>query len=198
MPLVFGAPNMPEDELQGAVDAFIDEGTINAWMENVGGVTTKAEFLEERGLNPILLAVFTLASSMYQRLKIPAQWDTVKEASSETLRSKIEGDLSKDAVKLAFEHLQTDDPRKEWLLQWIDAASPQKLEDFVFCISGATVLSPHQKFGIDLQPPSTKMPSFHTCFYTLDIPEYDSYEVFREKLNAAIEYIKAGNGIGLA
>lgn len=198
LPSAFGAPGMPEEALTAAVDAFVENGTINDWMANTILVSEREEFLSERGIQQILLATFAIAKSMQQRIKAPDQWNTAKGVSSEELRLKIEGELSKEGVLAAFDLETVENQNTNWLFQWIQEASSEQLERFVYSISGAPVVLPNQTFIIRSLPASHKLPAFHTCFYIIDLPRYNNYETFKEKLELSLQNIAAGNGIGLA
>jgi E3 ubiquitin-protein ligase HUWE1 len=45
----------------------------------------------------------------------------------------------------------------------------------------------HSRFNIHKEFHTKRLPSAHTCFNQLDLPEYESYEVLREQLLTAIE-----------
>ena len=52
-----------------------------------------------------------------------------------------------------------------------------------------------QLFTIQRLHKSDKLPIAHTCFNTLDLPDYDSIDVLRDKLLFAISECNEGFGI---
>jgi len=67
---------------------------------------------------------------------------------------------------------------------------------FVWGRSSLPSLSSHftQKFIIQRhhrdQNPDSFLPESHTCYFTLDLPEYSTYDIMREKLMYAIHNCK--------
>lgn len=53
-----------------------------------------------------------------------------------------------------------------------------------------------QKFGVHKAYNKTQLPMAHTCFNQLDLPEYDSEDILREKLLIAIR--EGSEGFGMA
>ncbi len=196
--LVFGPPDMTEEDLDLAIHNFVERDVINEWMKDISSITDKTTFLSERELDRILLATVVIGQSVQQRIEEPRLWDTVKGTSAKEFQKKIEGSLSKELVMAALSCQEPDDLRMNFVRQWINDATMEALENFVLCISGSTTLTEEQTLTINLQAASSIWPTFHTCSFTMDVPRYDTYEVFRNNLHASIAYIVAGNSIGMA
>jgi hypothetical protein len=195
--LVFGNGQMSSEDLDLAIDDFLQRDSINPWMNQTSGITSKEEFFAERGINPILLATSVIAKSMHQRLRTPDDWDQIKGANAEALQKKIEGVLDKRSVIAALNFLHQDEPSKNFLIQWINAATLKEVENFVFCISNSRTLVLGRGLDIAITAPSANLPAFHTCHFRMDLPRYENYEVFQGKLNLSIQYVLGGNIVGL-
>ena len=55
--------------------------------------------------------------------------------------------------------------------------------------SGYKVITPNQTYKVAFFPNKNKnlLPQSHTCFYTLDLPQYESKEKMRTKLKQALQ-----------
>ena len=78
------------------------------------------------------------------------------------------------------------------LLQFVTGTSKVPLDGFASLqgSSGVQRFQIHRDYG-----PNTRLPSAHTCFNQLDLPEYQSYEQLRDMLIKAIN--ECGTGFGL-
>jgi E3 ubiquitin-protein ligase HUWE1 len=79
------------------------------------------------------------------------------------------------------------------LIQFVTGTSKVPLEGFAHLqgSSGRQRFQIHRDFGA-----KDRLPSAHTCFNQLDLPEYDSYEALRDALKKVIG--EFGTGFGLA
>jgi len=79
------------------------------------------------------------------------------------------------------------------LLQFVTGTSKVPLEGFKALqgIGGPQKFQIHKAYG-----PPDRLPSAHTCFNQLDLPEYDSKEVLKERLLMAIHEGATGFGFG--
>jgi hypothetical protein len=68
-------------------------------------------------------------------------------------------------------------------LQFVTGSSKVPLAGF----AGLQGMSGLQKFSISHDVDAKKLPQGHTCFNSLDLPEYPSFEVLRERVTYAIE-----------
>ena len=200
--LVFGETGMTKEDLALAINDFIENGTINSWMSTFGIVDLK-EFIDERDLNKIVLATLMIAKSMQLRINNPNGWESIKGHSTEKLQTKIEGGLNRKSVIKALNFLVQDVEIKGFLEDWIRLANDTQLKDLIFCITGSNALQENRKLDIQLDfvygdhllP--KKLPKFHTCFFRMDLPKYDSYEEFKNKLELSIATIIGGLEEGL-
>jgi E3 ubiquitin-protein ligase HUWE1 len=69
------------------------------------------------------------------------------------------------------------------LLQFVTGTSKVPLNGF----KELEGMNGHSRFNIHKEFHTKRLPSAHTCFNQLDLPEYESYEVLREQLLRAIE-----------
>ena len=79
------------------------------------------------------------------------------------------------------------------LIQYVTGTSKVPLEGFAHLqgSTGRQRFQIHRDFG-----DKARLPSAHTCFNQLDLPEYDSYEALKDALRKAIG--ECGFGFGLA
>jgi len=82
--------------------------------------------------------------------------------------------------------------QRAWFLQFATGTSRVPVEGFkgLLGMRGSQKFSVHRAFGAD------RLPSAHTCFNQLDLPEYQSEEVLRQKLVQAIS--EGHEGFGFA
>merc|ERR1712137_1385514 len=71
---------------------------------------------------------------------------------------------------------------RQMLLQFITGTSKMPLTGF----RDLEGMTGKQKFNIHRTGDPCLLPTSHTCFNQLDIPEYDSYEVLRDLLRKAV------------
>ncbi|CAK0888916.1 unnamed protein product [Prorocentrum cordatum] len=90
------------------------------------------------------------------------------------------------------EELQDRTEQRAWFLQFATGTSRVPVEGFKGLVGmrGSQKFSIHRAFGAD------RLPSAHTCFNQLDLPEYPSEEVLREKLVQAVS--EGHEGFGFA
>jgi len=84
------------------------------------------------------------------------------------------------------------EPERAALLQFITGTSKVPLNGFkeLEGMHGITKMSIHR------DPQQGRLPSSHTCFNQLDLPEYDNYETLKKSLLTACEM--GGNYFGFA
>jgi len=80
--------------------------------------------------------------------------------------------------------------QKAWFLQFVTGTSQVPLEGF----KGLMGMRGPQKFSIHRAFGEERLPTAHTCFNQLDIPDYPSEEVLQKKLMQAI--CEAHEGFG--
>jgi len=84
-----------------------------------------------------------------------------------------------------------NEEQKAWLLQFVTGTSQVPLEGFKALVG----MRGPQKFSIHRAGGSTeRLPTAHTCFNQLDLPEYSTEEIFQQKLMQAIEEAHEGFG----
>jgi E3 ubiquitin-protein ligase HUWE1 len=84
-----------------------------------------------------------------------------------------------------------DAEEKAKLLQFVTGTSKVPLNGFgeLEGMNGVSKFNIHRDYGS-----KDRLPSSHTCFNQLDLPEYDSYEVLRSSLLTAISEGREGFG----
>jgi hypothetical protein len=153
------------------------------------------EFCTDYRINEIFIAVMIIAKTLYQCL--PSRLLMQTNRTSEGLRRKLEGELSKDMLKNALVYTQRTS-NQQFLETWIKETSLEELSVFVWAISGSFTLVPGVKLMIcdinDSEPNETKrkLPDFHSCSNLVYIPEYTTYATFKGKMTKALQSIKSG------
>jgi len=81
---------------------------------------------------------------------------------------------------------------KALLLQFVTGTSKVPLEGFKALVG----MSGPQKFQIHKVYEKTRLPTAHTCFNQLDLPDYSSFEELKKNLTVAIQFGSEGFGFG--
>ncbi len=145
-------------------------------------------------------AIIIITKSIHTRLRQrihagdPAgnRWDTIKGADAKVLGEKIEGKLTQEMVLAAF-RLQRDDDhlnqQEQFIKRWINEASFEDLEKFVWATTGSKTLPSNQTLTLRIARYSSldHLPIFHTCTKSIDCPAYTSYDMCKERLRAALD-----------
>ncbi|CAM6000523.1 unnamed protein product [Sphagnum balticum] len=81
---------------------------------------------------------------------------------------------------------------EEWFKRYIRECKPIMLSSFLKFITGAsTIPFDTSSYKIEIVFVSTnpkKLPISHTCWKSLEVPLYKSYEVLEKKLNTAFTF----------
>lgn len=80
--------------------------------------------------------------------------------------------------------------QKAWLIQFVTGTAQVPLDGFKALIG----MRGPQKFSIHKATSVERLPSAHTCFNQLDLPDYKSEEALRSKLLQAVEMAHEGFG----
>lgn len=184
----------------GIEEAIVDEeivrltnGEVSQRLQESG---VDEDFLKDYHVNSIIQATLIIAKSMHKNLTLSDQWGGIIGNSPESLSKKIEGSLTPDLVIDAFGLKdEAEDTRKGMVKRWVRTASPEALKNFVFSLTGSTSLSPGQRLSVQLcevlnNPENA--PVFHTCGQYMDLPRYETYEIFEAKLGVSIASAMAG------
>jgi len=79
------------------------------------------------------------------------------------------------------------------LRRFISECGEARLASFLFFVTSLITLPPsglRQNITVEHDPDAGNLPKAHTCFYTLDLPNYDSFETLRDKVAFTIENTK--------
>lgn len=180
----------PKDIDAAVVDEEIDRlmrGEVSPRLQALGVGET---FIKDY-VHSIIQATLIIAKSMYKTSALSAdRWRRIIGNAPEDLSKKIEGALTAELVIDAFGlRDEAEETRKGMVKRWIREASPEALKQFVYSISGSTTLAPGQKLQVQLcrsLPNPANAPMFHTCHQYMDLPDYETYEIFKEKLAMSI------------
>ena len=76
----------------------------------------------------------------------------------------------------------------QWFWEWLESCEKKDKFKYLKFVSGRGRL-PKSKYEhiIQLTDNKSKLPSSHTCFFTLDLPRYDTKEILFEKMKYAID-----------
>jgi E3 ubiquitin-protein ligase HUWE1 len=77
-----------------------------------------------------------------------------------------------------------------WFLQFVTGSAQVPLEGF----KALTGMRGPQKFSIHKAYGGERLPTAHTCFNQLDLPEYERVEILRDKLIKAVTEAHEGFG----
>jgi len=107
-----------------------------------------------------------------------------------------------------YQGYSSSSPQIRWFWNTLESWSSEKHATFLMFVTGTSKvplegfkalvgMRGYQKFSIQKSNGSDKsLPTAHTCFNQLDLPEYSSEEALREKLNYAIVEGREGFGFG--
>ena len=89
------------------------------------------------------------------------------------------------------------DQTRDNLRRFISVSTEARLKSFLFFTTSLLTVPPsglRQKIQIEHDPKEGRLPSAHTCFYTLVLPMYHSYAEFEQRLEFVVTNTK---GFGL-
>ncbi len=189
-PLVFVSPFEDQRWVDRAVDEFVDRGNIPEALEKeyegMSIVDKKTEFLRDFRIYHTIVAVLYMVKSM-SRYATEGQWNALKGASPLELQERIEGSLSRQQILDALRWDAADQQTRQWLIYWIETASFEQLERFVFVMTGAFSLGTTQRLHIHLYAEDQQLPSFRACTFTMNLPKgYADYPTFKAKLELSL------------
>lgn len=172
------------------------EDTISEEFKDIHYTDSKDDLIKSYEIDKKINATLIIAKSMYDSLKEPKDWDSLKGDSVDNFHEKIEGALSNNAVANAFRNNgSADEMSFNYIKKWSQSANPELLQKLVKAISGSTMLTPDIEFKlINLGSGMNKLPVFHTCSFTVELSKYSSYEEFKEKLELSLTYCLEKSG----
>lgn len=177
------------------------ENNITEDLRDIYCIESRDQFIEENKIDQKIKAILLIAKSIYDSLSSKTRWVPIKGTSPDMLREKIEGILSKDTVQNALQMDERDQPHQtsvEYLKKWITGTDSQMLQKFIEAISGMKSLDPAIKLNMAGITGINTLPKFHTCVFRIDLSQYSSYEIFKEKLEMSLDYCLAGSGFQMA
>jgi len=154
------------------------------------------------------LASFKMSTTISEQIKafltgfyeiIPRYLVTIfTESELEILISGLsEVDVEDLKANTVLQGYQASSPQVMWLWRvLLEMTSEQRSSFWQFCTGSCKVPAGgfkflegqhgRQSFTVHKVPNSKNLPVSHTCFNQLDLPEYDTYETLKEKLNKAV------------
>lgn len=190
-----------EFKMEEEVAENLIRNTITDELRDIYCIDSKEEFIKEYDLDKKIKATLIIAKSIYDSLLPEADWDTVKGNSSDALREKIQGIISRDTVKNALQIDEMDNANAtsfEYIKKWITGTNSEMLQKFIEAISGMKTMPSTTQLNIAGMSGIDKLPQFHTCFFRMDVSQYSSYEAFKEKLELSLEYCFGSSGFQMA
>ena len=125
-------------------------------------------------------------------------WNRRKGATSIDLMKKIEGELTKEKTLEILKENQ-DSLARAYLIQWVEEADDAQLQKLIFAITGSNSLN--EDLVIDLKElpanGSLPLPIYHTCFNTIELYNYPTFEIFKSKLEDSLANV-TGSGLTIA
>ena len=147
--------------------------------------------------NPIDINRLKAASYILSGMKkclTQDQQDLIESFSPEELQVNIQGELNKDLIKqrLRWNSLtnvqEAVNTLKVFLSKWLDDSDLERLKKFVFFVTGSFALGKQEiEIKIDLSKQHSDLPISHTCGPILDLPAYQTQEIFNAKFNRAVD-----------
>lgn len=174
------------------VKDFVDNN-ITKELRDIYYVNSKEEFIEDYRINKKINAILLIAKSMYDSLSDKNDWNILKGDSVDILKTNIVGALSKDTVINSFKH-NPDSILLEYITKWINETTPESIESFVQAITGMSTLFTNHELNIIHSNGSDRLPIFHTCGFSIELSDYSSYAMFKEKLELSLAHCFGASG----
>ena len=121
------------------------------------------------------------------------------------LQSKLQGSIKKINIDEWKSHIiinQTDAENiGAFLWEWLEDSTKEQNQQFLKFITcrpvvsnlGLSKLDPRITVTVNYTIDSNQLPTSQTCFHTIRFPKYTSYELFKSKLDQALEFSKVEN-----
>jgi hypothetical protein len=179
---------LSETELEFAVDQLYN-GTSNDFLRATFAIETWRDLSNQEHIEPIVYATCQIAKGI--SFFLLNGWDQLKGVDPAYLQKAIEGDLSKPLCIQALEQ-NAPSPARDYLLQWVNEAEQTKLERLVYMMTSLKTLKENLVIDVKNLPAdgSLPLPVYHTCFNTIDLYNYPSFEIFKRKLEQSLESVE--------
>lgn len=169
------------------------DNNITKKLRDLYCVNSKEEFIEDYEINKKINATLLIAKSMYDSLSDKKDWNRLKGDSVDILKTNIQGVLSKDAVINSFQY-NHESILLEYITKWINETTPKSIENFVEAITGMTTLFTNHELNIIHSHGLDRLPIFHTCGFSIELSDYSSYDMFKEKLELSLAHCFGASG----
>ena len=185
---------LQEQELTEAIHQLVEGNAPNDFLRNAFEIENLDQLLEMEQIPSIIYATCHIAKGIHYFV---ADWDNRKGVRAENLLRMIEGDLLKSqciqVLRMSEDCRGEENPAAQvFLRRWIQEANNKQLETLVYAMTGSRTLS-DEGLVIDLMPLPPKdvpLPKYHTCTNTIDLYNYPSFEIFKEKLELSLAHIQ--------
>lgn len=188
---------LTEEDLDSAIDALVDRNEPNQYLQEVFSIQNLQELLAEEKITQILHAACFIAAGIAETMSRQG-WNRRKGATSIDLMKKIEGELTKEKTLEILKENQ-DSLARAYLIQWVEEADDAQLQKLIFAITGSNSLN--EDLVIDLKElpanGSLPLPIYHTCFNTIELYNYPTFEIFKSKLEDSLANV-TGSGLTIA
>ena len=108
-------------------------------------------------------------------------------------------DLALLKANTTYQGCSIDDEHIRWFWKAMEEYSPEEQALYLRFVWGRSRLplsskeftKKHRIDNINLTNPDSFLPTAHTCFFSIDLPRYSSYEIMRDKLRYAFTHCTA-------
>lgn len=179
-----------QSQLPYLTNEEIDEMTGGELPERMetDEIRTLEQFFTETGFYHVIEAAALIALGISSRVDL----DEAKGETPAALMGAIQGSLSTERILNSFVWMNQNGDQQGFLTRWIAEAAPERLKQFLFCISGSETLGQQQLNIFSYNPANLQtVPSFHTCSFQMDLPRYGSYELFKDRLEYSLAHAAA-------
>jgi len=125
--------------------------------------------------------------------------DEIKALTAKELSDRIQGTLSHDQVLSALNFDGASSDLKDNMEAWIRGLSSDELKKFIWGMTGSEALHSDTRLDIkvDANLDKASLPTYHTCFKSVDIPAYSTKEDLAAKLEASLAHLNPEEGFQL-
>lgn len=142
----------------------------------------------QNNLKPTLAPLHEIARGMNEAPFKKVSMSDVQQMSTQDLSSRLQGVVTKEMILQQLVFKSYIDPNTQnWIKDWIIQADDQKLQQFLYAVTGSPSLASDEKITIAIK----NQVFFHTCFNMLDVPPVSSKEELFGFLDAAVAAVNA-------
>jgi hypothetical protein len=166
------------DEMPKKLKGNPSKGTILEHQKTIRE-QLKMQLIDCAKANESLPLIFKMAEGIAYNEIERDEWQNKDWTSIGNLEMRIQGSFDKQNIKDAFLCYSTT---KNYIDQWIDQSDDAMVKMFLKAATGSTAIAANIKINIRYSDDKNRLPEYHTCARTIDIPEYDDFATFKSKL----------------